>query len=231
MKIRLFCVIIVFAFILLPISYAEPVCEFSYKLNRDNTMELLDFYPYPTNFRDTSWKDSKLVAKFYDGNNLETDLVYVLFSFLIPDSMGYRNSIIVSISRPCNSDWKTLKFFYDKKEIYSQQIDDLMCNNNNICENYETSLICSDCAHSSQDGWCELVEDNICDPDCISGDKDCEKDNLILNNEKIESNLNNFIEKEIETSSNSYYLIPLMLLLFLAIFFLYYKHSTKFFNK
>ena len=102
-------------------------------------MELLDFYPYPTNFRDTSWKDSKLVAKFYDGNNLETDLVYVLFSFLIPDSMGYRNSIIVSISRPCNSDWKTLKFFYDKKEIYSQQIDDLMCNNNNICENYETS--------------------------------------------------------------------------------------------
>jgi hypothetical protein len=56
------------------------------------------------------------------------------------------------------------------------------CNNNNICEPCleadcvlaENSFSCSDCAQSGLDGYCELKEDNICDPDCDGEESDCE---------------------------------------------------------
>lgn len=50
------------------------------------------------------------------------------------------------------------------------------CNYNNICEycdstnctSIENALICTDCAVSGKDNFCNVVDDGICDPDCIS---------------------------------------------------------------
>ncbi len=51
------------------------------------------------------------------------------------------------------------------------------CNNNSVCEscvddncrNYENELSCNDCSSSSNDGFCNINNDGICDPDCVSG--------------------------------------------------------------
>lgn len=64
--------------------------------------------------------------------------------------------------------------------------DILFCNHNDICEPCleddcaisENSLTCSDCPASDLDGYCELKEDGICDPDCGGEESDCEGCNL-----------------------------------------------------
>jgi hypothetical protein len=51
------------------------------------------------------------------------------------------------------------------------------CNNNGVCdycdnadcEMQENELTCDDCAVSSEDGYCNVRDDNICDPDCVHG--------------------------------------------------------------
>lgn len=50
------------------------------------------------------------------------------------------------------------------------------CNNNNICEPCtetnclisENFLVCGDCPANSEDNFCDLQKDNICDPDCVN---------------------------------------------------------------
>jgi hypothetical protein len=48
---------------------------------------------------------------------------------------------------------------------------------NRVCDEDENYKICSqDCPSGSSDGYCDKVEDNICDPDCSRGeDRDCEE--------------------------------------------------------
>lgn len=56
-----------------------------------------------------------------------------------------------------------------------------LCNKNNVCEPCEgdmcsvaeNSMTCSDCASGSFDGFCDLKEDGVCDPDCSMIDGDC----------------------------------------------------------
>ncbi|MFQ5474416.1 MAG: hypothetical protein ACE5DM_01140 [Candidatus Nanoarchaeia archaeon] len=56
------------------------------------------------------------------------------------------------------------------------------CNNNNVCEPcegpacdvIESSLTCSDCKSGSADGYCDLVIDKRCDPDCGGVEADCD---------------------------------------------------------
>jgi len=50
------------------------------------------------------------------------------------------------------------------------------CNNNGICEpcndarclSAENALLCADCGHNSDDNFCDLKKDGICDPDCVA---------------------------------------------------------------
>jgi lysophospholipase L1-like esterase len=51
------------------------------------------------------------------------------------------------------------------------------CNNNNLCEpcltpdciNNENELVCGDCEQNSEDNYCNVNDDNVCDLDCKSG--------------------------------------------------------------
>lgn len=68
----------------------------------------------------------------------------------------------------------------DKKLIQEKEIN--FCNHNNICEPcyyqvcnvIETSLTCPDCLSGEKDNYCDLKQDNKCDPDCNNKDKDCQ---------------------------------------------------------
>ncbi len=63
----------------------------------------------------------------------------------------------------------------NKEDVFEKQVS--FCNLNNVCEpcvgadciNYENELTCSDCIISNEDGFCNILNDNICDPDCVSG--------------------------------------------------------------
>jgi len=67
-----------------------------------------------------------------------------------------------------------------KNEIISLEIN--FCDNDNVCEpcnsvncnNAENYLTCNDCSSGSQDGFCDLKKDNVCDPDCDGIESDCE---------------------------------------------------------
>ncbi|NTV23721.1 MAG: hypothetical protein HGA85_05095 [Nanoarchaeota archaeon] len=37
------------------------------------------------------------------------------------------------------------------------------------CETQENELTCTDCGKSSEDGYCRIEDDGICDPDCVPG--------------------------------------------------------------
>lgn len=41
------------------------------------------------------------------------------------------------------------------------------------CTMYENAAVCSDCSSGSDDGYCDLADDGICDPDCNGIDADC----------------------------------------------------------
>ena len=44
----------------------------------------------------------------------------------------------------------------------------------NACRLVESMLICADCPSGGNDGYCDLFQDGICDPDCHNKDMDCE---------------------------------------------------------
>jgi hypothetical protein len=104
------------------------------------------------------------------------------------------------------------------------------CNQDNICEScqngncalIENSISCSDCKTGSQDYYCDLVQDGICDPDCNDVDGDCSScdDTCFYRYENIEKMVsekkdesekinftveeeNNILENELESEKNS----------------------------
>ncbi|NQU79776.1 hypothetical protein HQ545_08475 [Candidatus Woesearchaeota archaeon] len=53
--------------------------------------------------------------------------------------------------------------------------NDLLCEpcEGTYCSLFENQLTCSDCASGSDDGFCDTINDGICDPDCDVADSDC----------------------------------------------------------
>jgi hypothetical protein len=61
---------------------------------------------------------------------------------------------------------------YTNDAEYESEISvlQILCNQNNICEENENFLNCPhDCSSGSEDGICDLVNDGISDPDCEPG--------------------------------------------------------------
>lgn len=71
------------------------------------------------------------------------------------------------------SQTKKILVLKNSSMLYEKEIN--FCNYNNICEpclnadctNYENEISCNDCATNSKDNYCNVLDDNICDPDCV----------------------------------------------------------------
>jgi len=125
---------------------------------------------------------------FYTGimDNFDDEPIYQINSYdqfnnLIVKEIGLTYKTAISF----NSKTKQIKIFKNEKVIIEKQIE--FCNNNNVCEYcteddcynkevivYENSLTCqNDCPTGTNDNYCDLIQDNKCDPDCNNLDKDC----------------------------------------------------------
>lgn len=102
-----------------------------------------------------------------------------------------KDESVVEITIPYNPLAKYLKVYYLEEEKLSIDLQNLLCNNNQICEENENYLSCSDCNFYAEDGLCfeginpvlNYWNDHYCDPDCYKDD-DCQKENC---NDKIKN--------------------------------------------
>ena len=62
-----------------------------------------------------------------------------------------------------------IKVFFKEKEVFNENIGDLLCNSDDKCDDFENYLSCKeDCSMNSKDGICNShVNDDICDLDCF----------------------------------------------------------------
>ncbi len=75
----------------------------------------------------------------------------------------------------------TVNLYYKENLVLTYPLN--FCNNNGVCEPCdgencsisENVLTCNDCSSGSKDKFCDLIRDDICDPDCDGIDADCEE--------------------------------------------------------
>jgi uncharacterized protein YxeA len=122
----------------------------------------------------------KLIIYNNQGNQMQSQNFQASFAAM-PDTIDsrsdkivYFDSTIATFKLPYDPSYKQLQIKHHGKTILSTNIAELLCNKNGICDNSENYLSCrSDCKESSTDGFCEKVQDNFCDADCIDEDPDC----------------------------------------------------------
>jgi hypothetical protein len=116
----------------------------------------------------------------YVDNNVYSILTYDTSNNIINN---YQELVSLTIIK-FNKNIKKIKIQKNNLMIIEKEIN--FCNNNNICEsckedcfkssmiNYENSLTCpTDCKTGEEDNYCDLVQDDKCDPDCNNIDNDC----------------------------------------------------------
>ncbi len=106
----------------------------------------------------------------------DSQVVYSTFipiSFLLPESATFVPFAQAVVFLPYSEKAETVKIYKDDKELMSVDLKQI-CNSNKQCDQYENYLSCSqDCQSGSKDNFCDKVEDDICDKDCLIGDPDC----------------------------------------------------------
>ncbi|GEM_PF-6418163 len=155
---------------------AEPICEFDFFIYKNDTVQFHKINSYNGVGDSNELKQSDYALLFLDATNNMVDKIYlpiIFYVFDVPD--GEVDSIPLSVRKPCNSKWDTMNMLHNNKVIFTLNVKNLMCNEDRLCNSYETYLTCpSDCPSGSKDGWCDRKLDSVCDPDCLAErDPDC----------------------------------------------------------
>ncbi len=123
---------------------------------------------------------------FYDENAVYTIETYDKFNSLVYNEHDAVSKTAFSFDEKI----RTIKIYENSNLIITKEVN--FCNRNNKCEpcnygrdnknnsklesctNFETSLTCpNDCDTGSDDNYCDLAKDGICDLDCEGHDMDC----------------------------------------------------------
>jgi hypothetical protein len=84
------------------------------------------------------------------------------------------SNVSLVLMLPYFSTGKSINILKDSLTLFSIDLE-LICNKNNVCDNYENYFSCpQDCLSGSSDGTCDKLKDGICDTDCVPDvDPDC----------------------------------------------------------
>jgi len=104
------------------------------------------------------------------------------YSIVLSDSEGNTQELLVDLDGATTifeTDIESIQLMHNGTRVDERRVS--FCNNNNICEPcdtetctlVETYISCSDCPTGEKDQLCDMVKDDVCDPDCASG-YDCE---------------------------------------------------------
>ena len=157
-------------------------------LNELKTIKIIennDYYDllYSDLFNDVEEDNSIYRLKTFSNDVVEND------ASPFPENFVYEMNLEVSRIQIININ--TLDVVFEKRF--------LLCNNNNVCEPcfddagllgkqcsvMESSLTCADCKNSGKDSYCQILHDNICDPDCNNLEAECvdEKTGKLINDQ------------------------------------------------
>ncbi len=145
--------------------------------------------------------DYKGMAGPYE-RNISEQLLYTPFTNAVREiDIVYENQTIKKIvlgDYLCKEDGKCEEYCVINKIIdkdCEEQKKTIGCGDS-VCEGFESYKNCpEDCPSGSKDGYCDRVNDLICDPDCKAGeDPDCKGEKEITNEEfEVEKNNNNML--------------------------------------
>ena len=85
------------------------------------------------------------------------------------------DKVNLEIAAPFSGDTNSISIIKANDTLFERSIKEFFCIPNSICESFENYNSCQrDCPSGSEDGYCDNIEDGICDPDCALVDKkDC----------------------------------------------------------
>jgi hypothetical protein len=119
------------------------------------------------------------------------DMAYILpgKDFELQDSSKHHFEVIFS------KEFEKLQISFEDNILEEILLQNYLCNNNEVCDNYETNLICaSDCKTGILDNQCDKELDGICDPDCDEkSDLDCKEKKVIQLEEPKESIIKKYL--------------------------------------
>lgn len=150
----------------------------------DETFNIISITPITNN---------NFYLSYYNNYKEETD--YILRFKNDNDVLEFNpdNKIFTILNYDTISDFDSLEIIKNNEVVSEHKLD--FCNNNGVCEpclipdceTQENELVCEDCKESSEDNFCNIKQDNICDPDCKTYEyeeesvyEECYEDQLVL---------------------------------------------------
>ncbi len=148
--------------------------EFDLLINQNGTVSLLNartFLAEPS-FLPSEVSDYSLSLLGEDRQALRR--APLLTYFFLSDPFLKLNETLVSFGLPYTSKYKKLEVYHQEKLLYERDLS-FLCLEDGLCQDAENFASCPrDCPSGSGDGLCDRVDDNNCDPDCLSdSDMDC----------------------------------------------------------
>ena len=183
-NLRAILISLIIVLALTPWVMADKITEIVITLYKNDTIILYNLRtvegklsPYP---KDKSPYNITITGKH--NQILQSIPIYPIF--ILADAQNpIRDAIPMTLQVLYSANEKELQINHGKL-IFSENIENYFCNNDAYCGINENYISCPiDCPSGSIDGWCDRVEDNRCDIDCLSNiDPDCvgPRNNIII---------------------------------------------------
>lgn len=173
---KLILLTILLAFLLVPYTLAQQeifLIDFTINNSDEINVERLVIIDGNPRAQDIN---SEYSAKMYAGDRILyfTDF---LVDFGLEDSDEELEESYTTLRFPADKLANEVVVTKNDVAIGTISLGDYVCNNDNICSDYESQINCpQDCASGVNDRFCDGKADNICDPDClIDQDADCKE--------------------------------------------------------
>lgn len=152
---------------------AEPVAEFDFFITNDGTVSLQNLRTY-LGTPSRAAADSEYQLQLYGEDGTPREQTPLPVYFIMLDPMEPVTGVPVSVEVPYSPDYETVTLSKDEEVLYRDNIR-FLCREDGKCQTSENYASCpGDCPSGSADGLCDRKDDQVCDPDCLDGDKDCQ---------------------------------------------------------